>query len=209
MSDMSGTLPAAPSRHYFLTYFGTFLVGTDRDDWIAHAPLSADAMERLIFVETRPADRPDSTLRKSREAPRRLPDFHMEPNGSDRHALRCAAIRPNEGVMNHFMAAMPDGRVEINRGEASYWEEYCLLSDQELDWLVVLMTRAQPFAEDAARFEWRFIDDFRISDGQHTYDVRRMVRAGILADLKPGTRLSLLDDVQAPVDIVVQGHPAG
>ena len=209
MSDMSGTPPAAPSRHYFLTYFGTVLVGTDKDDWIAHAPLSGDALERLIFVEARPDDRPDSPLRKTREAPRRLPDFHMEPTGSNRYALRCSAIRPNEGVMDRFMAAMPDGRVEINREEPSHWEQYCLLSDRELDWLIVLMGRAQPVTGDAAPFEWRFIDGFRISDGRRAYDVWRMMRAAMLADLEPGKRLSLLDDAQELVDIVIQGHPVG
>ena len=203
MSDMTGTQPAAPSRHYFLTHFGTFLVGADRDDWIAHAPLSDDTRRRLIFVETGPGDRPETHLRKSREAPRRLPDFRLEPVNADRHALRCVAIRPNEGVVDHFMAAMPDGRVEINRGQVSHWEEYCLLSDRELDWLVALMRQARPVAEDAARFEWSFMDGFRISNGRHAFDVARMVRAGTLPDLRPGERVSLVDDAQERVDVAV------
>ena len=203
MSDIAGMLPATQSRHYFLTYFGTFLVSTDRDDWIAHAPLSADAQGRLLFVDVGPDDRPEALLRKTREAPRRLPDFRMEPIGPDRHALRCIAIRPNEGMTNHFMVAIPDGQVEINREEASYWEEYHLLSDRELHWLVAVMERARPVAEDAAPFEWRFIEGFRLSDGRHVYDVARMMRAKVLPDLKSGERLSLLDDAQELVDIVI------
>ena len=204
MSDIAATPPAAPPRHYFLTFLGTFLIGTDRDDWIAHAPLSRDTLPRLIFVEAEwPDERPEALLRKTREAPRRLPDFRREPVGADRQALRCIAARSNEGIVGGFMAAAPDGRVEIDRGEARDWEHYSLLSDRELDWLIGLMDKARPVAPDAAPFEWRFVDGFRISDGQHLYGLARLVRARALPDLSAGARFSLLDDARELVDVVI------
>ncbi len=203
MSDIAEKSLSAPLRYYLLTHFGTFLVGTDRDDWIAHAPLSRDALERLIFIKAGRDDQGEPLLRKSREAPRRLPDFRKEPVGLDRHALRCIAIRPNEGIIDRFMTASPDGRIEIDREEASYWEHYCLLSDRELDWLIALMELAKPLATDAAPFDWKFIDGFRISDGRHVYDVARLVRARMLPKLMPRARFSLLDDAQELVDVVI------
>lgn len=123
-----------------MTWFGTMLVIDKRTEWLAQDQV--EASEDRNLVELIALDKEDSIWRFGSviSMPRALPKVAIQRPSTHGVNLLCVESDTKASLRWHYVSADPHGNIEVNRAQCSEWERFFLLSNEDYNTILRLLT---------------------------------------------------------------------